>query len=227
MSNPIPLSLSSLRLQTKGNLVLDSGLVIANGNVNALRLSGLFADLINPAVGWTDPNGTTVYPRYLGATRGGNMINMSKTERQVDFDGHRTRVKGLVRIDMVEPMLKVKLLEMADPTTVRRVLGSTYINQWPIASPTKQYDEFTPSLLVNDLDYIGNICVAATCSGESQPILYVLDNARVDQVADMNLVDHNEQVVECTFYGHALLEAPTSIPMHIFVPTLFHGSSIS
>jgi hypothetical protein len=222
----LPQSLSSLRAQTANNLVLDAGLVYVNGNINALRASGLFADLINPLVGFADPNGTIVYPRPLGATRGGNAIGIGRSERQVEADGRRTRIKGLSRTDMVEPMLKLKLLEMADPITVRQILGSTTVNQWPVGGPF-QYDEFTPDLLTKNTDYVGNICVAATASGETQPVLYVLDNARVDQIAEMNLVDHNEQVVEATFYGHALLGAPLNIPIHILIPTFFHSAALS
>jgi hypothetical protein len=226
MSNPLPQSLSSLRPETKANLEFDAGQIWVNGNVEAFRASGLIEDLINVAVGWTDPNLTVVYPRRLSATRGGNVIGVGKTERQVEADGRRTRIKGLVRVDMIEPMLKVKLLECADAYTARLIMGSTYVDNWPSAGgPDFQYMELTPSLIVLDGDYVGNICVLSTVSGETQPMVYVLDNARVDNIADMTLVDHNEKVAEVTIYGHALLESPLDVPLHQFIPVLFSGGS--
>jgi len=211
----LPLALSGLRASTKQYLVMDAGKAILNLNAEYLRATGDWIGASDPNNGWVDDNGDLVYPQPLGATRGGTNMALGKTERQVEADGRRTRIKGLVRVDMIEPFLDLELLEMGSRLQLSLAIASS------IRADHPRYSEYTPDLLVNDGDYFGNVAVLATVSGESDPMIYLLDNVRVDEVADFPLRDKSEQTVKVKLYGHALLTAPTTIPAHFFVPITY------
>lgn len=215
MSFALPLALSGLRASTKQYLVLDAGKAVLNLNAEYLRETGDWVGATDPDNGWVDDNGSLVYPQPLGATRGGTNFSLGKTERQVEADGRRTRIKGLARVDMVEPFMDLELLEMGSKLQLAMAIGSS------IMAAHTRYTEYTPELLVNDSDYYGNVAVLATVSGESDPMIYLLDNVRVDEVAEFPLKDKSEQTVKVKLYGHALLTAPTDIPMHFFVPITY------
>lgn len=215
MSRPLPLSLSGLTTRTKNYLVLDAGKAVLNLNAEYLRATGDWLGAIDPNNGWIDDNGLLVYPQLLGATRNGTNFNLGKTERQVEADGRRTRIKGLSRIDMIEPYMDLELLEMGSRLQLSLAIGSSVMSEHPL------YNEYTPTLLVQDGDYFGNVAVLATVSGESDPLIYLLDNPRVDDVAEFPLKDKNEQTVKVKLYGHSLLANATEIPAHFFVPIAF------
>ncbi len=215
MAVAIPLALSGLRPQTKANMVLDAGKAVLNFNADYLRATGDWIGAMDPNNGWIDPNGNLVYPQLFGATRGGTNFSIGKTERQVDADGRRTRIKGLSRVDMIEPYADLELLEMGSIFQLSAAIGSS------IRADHPRYSEFTPSLIVSDGDYFGNVAILATVSGEVDPMIYLLDNPRVGEIAEFPLKDKNEQTVKVKFYGHALLTAPTVIPAHFFVPTVY------
>ncbi len=215
MAFAIPLAFSGLRSSTKSNLVLDAGKGVLNLNGEYLRATGDWVGAIDPDNGWVDDNGGIVYPQLLGATRGGTNFMLGKTERQLEADGRRTRIKGFTRVDMIEPYCDLELLEMGSISQVAMAIGSSIRADWT------RYAEFTPSLLVKDGDYFGSIAILATVSGETDPIIYLLDNPRVDEIAEFPMKDKNEQTVKVKLFGHALLSDPTNMPCHVFVPSTY------
>lgn len=205
--------LSGLRAGTPYNLVLDSGIFFKNINLTELRTGGhtAFADATNPINTWTDPNGNVVAPTPLGATRGGATVKLNRDERQVEFDSRRTNVKGFSRINMIDPEIEVSLLEAGTADVIQMSLG---------ASATTNHTgwaEIEPVLLVQDSDYIGNIALVASISGELQPLIIVLENARVVSVGDLKFADKDEMTVMVTFRGHSLASNPLAIPIRYFI----------
>lgn len=219
MSIPIPQS--GLRSVTPYNLVLDAGVVYKNINMSMLRngLSTAYTDAIDSANTWTDPNGVTVTPTKLGATKGGTSVDAGKKERPVEFDSRRTNVKGLTRTDDIMPVLKTKLLEVGDVSTLAYILGSATQTDWTT------YQEFTPTLVINDSDYIGNIAIVAPVSGSSLPMVVVLENAKVINPQAFDMKDKDELSVEVSFTGHSLASNQYAIPIHFFTPSTTSGSA--
>jgi len=217
----IPVPQSGLRSATPYNLVLDSGVAYKNINMAMLRngLTTAYTDAINPSNTWTDPNGNTVAPTKLGATRGGTAVDVGKKERPVEFDSRRTNVKGLTRTDDIMPTVKTRLLEVGDVGTLQQILGSYAQTNWT------EYQELIPNLVINDSDYIGNIAIVAPVSGSSSPMVVVLDNAKVINPQAFDMKDKSELTVEVTFTGHSLASNQYAIPIHFFVPTTTSGSA--
>lgn len=211
----LPLAFSGLRAATADNLVLDAGKAVLNFNAEYLRATGDWIGAIDPNNGWIDDNGTLVYPAPLGATRGGTNFAIGKSEHQVEADGRRTRIKGFSRVDMIEPYADLELLEMGSKLQLALAIGSS------VLAEHTRYNEYTPELIVRPEHYYGNVAILATNSGESDPMIYLLDNVRVDEVAEFPLKDKSEQTVKVKLFGHALLTAPTEMPAHLFCPITY------
>lgn len=222
MSSTPPLSYTTVRPQTAGNIVYDSGYVVVNINESILRSTGSLASATASTATWVDPNGTTVAPFALGATQGGNIVKLNKTERIIKVDGARLEYKGLSRISMIAPSLECSLLEMADPTTLQYALGSSTEYNWP-ASGSVIYNEYVPNLVVVNSDFIGNIAVIVAIGRSSAPKIYILRNVRVQVVGENTLKDDAELALKCTFQAHALLTNPTLCPYSEYIP-VYTGS---
>lgn len=218
-------ALSGLRADTPDKLILDAGALYVNFNVTKFLASTTpagqaLAQAVLSTNTWTDPNGDTVAPRKLGATRGGTTITLNKTERQIEVDGRRTTIKGFQRVDMIEPSISTALIEIADYETLALALGS---------ATTTNYTNFRtvrPNLYPVAEDYLGNIALVATINnartpnGDAVPVVIIMENARVNQVQDISFVDKNETVMNVTIVAHALAEDSFTIPMYAILPKL-------
>lgn len=216
-------SLSGLRAGFDKNLVLDAGVMYVNANITDMLSATTsaniaFATAIDPLNTWVDPNGLTVAPRKLGATRGGTNLNLDKEERQVEVDGRRTNIKGLQRVDMISPRISTSLLEMADTTTLRMAIGSS------ILTDHENFESIRPYLYPLDEDYLGNVTLFATVSGRQSPdgsplpICVVMENVRVNTVNEIAVQDKNEAVLQVELVAHALPEDAFTIPCLFIVP---------
>lgn len=217
MPNPIPLSLSGLRGETPDNLILDAGVAYLNINETLLQVGGssAFADAINPANTWTDPNGTVVAPTHFGATRGGARCNFGIKERQVVFDSGRIPVKGLARVDEIAPMVRFGMLEVGNGPNISLALGQVTTTTHGF------YKMYQPKLIVPANAYVGNLAIFATVSGESLPLCFLFLNAKSVERAEFNLVDKNELAPEVSFAAHSLANAAFDVPVHIYMPEEF------
>lgn len=216
-------ALSGLRAGLEDNLVLDAGVCYVNANIAEMVLATTsanfaFAAAIDPLNTWVDANGDTVAPRKLGATRGGTKVNINKTERQVEVDGRRFNIKGLQRVDMMDPKITTSLLEMGDAETLELAIGSSTVTD---------YENFTgirPYLYPTSTDYMGNVTLFATIagrespSGSALPIVVVLENCRVNSIQEMDFSDKNEAVLQVELVAHALSSDAFTCPMSFYVP---------
>ncbi len=223
-------SIAGLRDGTEDNLILDAGQLVLNANMelyeDEFTPAGLaYSQAILAANTWTDPNGNVVAPKILGATRGGTTIKLDKTERQVEADGRRTNIKGFQRIDMIDPKISTSLIEVADPDTLRLILGSS------VTQTLTNFYKIRPTLYPKATDYYGNITLFATISGAFDPnnlddngdplpipIAVVFENARVNNVQDIPIVDKNEGVAQLEITAHALASNSFQIPMYVLLP---------
>ena len=216
----IGLPQSGLRSVTPQNLVLDAGIMYKNINETMLQngLSTAFALAISSTSTWTDPNGLTVSPSKLGATRGGTKVKVGITNRQVDVDSKRTDIKGFDRVDMIMPSIETSLLEFGDYLTAETALGSTDVHNWVT------YQEVKPSLVVKSSDFIGNIALVAPVSGSLLPIVVVLRNARVNSPGDLDLKDKSELSYATTFTGNSLASDQYNLSISFYLPATTSAS---
>lgn len=216
----IPLPEGGIRVGTSKNIPLDAGVVFKNICLDKL---------INPTPGqewnawnlakttsWTNYNGIQV-PAKIGATRGGVSFNPGRSERQIEVDGRRTYIVGYQRIDMLEPTIKINLLEGRDPETQSYYLGSG------TSEHLGAYTRIQSLLYVREEEYLGNIVVAQFVGGSPLPILYVINNARANTAEETQTTDKNETVLPVTFMGHTTeddIYGELLSPGEVWVPDL-------
>lgn len=190
---------SGLRAETALNLDLDVGVVIVNFNLDELFDVGDPSTVVSRgrSLSWSDPNGNTVTPRQAGATQGGIEYNPGVTQRQVDVDGRRSNVKGLWRVDMVEPTLKMSFIEARDPDLLQKYHGAASIDTVGL------YARIRPDFIVDDdRDYWWNMVVIQTVSGYFLPKLYIIQNPHVSASEAMSQKDKSETVLPITVTGN-------------------------
>lgn len=216
-------ALSGLRQGFAQKLVVDSGVAYANANIAKMILATTsanfaFAIATDPMSTWVDPNGNTVSPRKLGATRGGMKFNLGKTERQVEVDGRRYPIKGNSRTDMMDLKVNCALLEMADTETLRLAIGTSILTEY------QNFDEITPYLYESDEDYLGNITIFATIAGRTAPngnplpICVVLENCKALNIQEIAFADKSEAVLTLDLVAHALDSDAFNCPMKFYIP---------
>lgn len=220
---PIGSSLTGIRAGLSEVLVLDSGVMYVNANIPNMLSATMsanyaFAAAIDPNNTWVDPNGNTVVPRKLGATRGGAKVSLGKTERQVEVDGRRFNIKGLQRVDMMDAKISVSLLEMADVATLQLAIGSS------INTNYQNFNHIRPYLYPTATDYMGNVVLFASISGRQSPngsplpICVVLENCRATNMQEIPFADKNEAVMSLELHAHALDSAAFDCPLYWIVP---------
>jgi len=220
---PFGAALTGIRPGFAEKLVLDSGVAYKNANIAKMLLSTTSANFAyavatDPLSTWVDPNGDTVAPFKLGATRGGMKINLGRTERQVEVDGRRFPVKGLNRIDMYDMKVSVSLLEMADIDTLKLALGTSVYTEF------QNFGEIRPSLYEVNTDYSGNVAIFATIAGRSAPngnplpICVVLENCKAINIQEISFADKSEAVLQVDLVAHALDTDAGVSPMAFYVP---------
>lgn len=209
---------SSLRPQTPENLGLDVGRSFIN-----CALDELF-DVDDPttvvdrllSTPWLDENGIEQTPYQGGATQGGIDYTMGITQRQVDIDGRRANIKGLWRVDMVEPSLKMNYIESRDPEIMHKAHGA--------ATKTRvgMYHRIKPGFIVDDdVDYWWNMVILQTVSGYALPQLYIIQNPHVSAQETLSMKDKAEMVLPITVTGNLPASDPFGdvwAPCEVWVP---------
>ena len=89
-----------------------------------MPLSGYSADL--PGDILLDTGVLYVGAAVLGATRGAPRFDPGKSFSNIDFDGKRSEIVGLHRVDKWEPVIACTLLEFDAPDLVRFEPGETF-----------------------------------------------------------------------------------------------------
>ena len=202
---------TGLREQTPFRMVFDAGAIVAGINETALESTGLEAALSTP---WSW-NGRTVTPRPLGATRGGATFDPQKEERQIEVNGARSPIIAMSRVDRVEPILTVQLLEMADFGTLRLALGQADAEVTPSG-----FNKVTPRMDINLDDYIPNIALLAKTSEDNQekPMIIVLRNVKVVENATLTFEDPGELAPEVSFAASNSIDKAFDVPYTIYLP---------
>lgn len=147
----------------------------------------------------------------IGATRGGATWTVEREQREVEVDGARGPIKGLVRVVRESAMLEVEFLEMALQTWLDITRGSE------VSDGT--HNTITPALAIASGDYYTNIALVADVSGSSDPCVLKLLNALADGQWSISTTDRDEGRLAVTFKAHYDPTDVDVIPYSILWPT--------
>jgi hypothetical protein len=129
----------------------------------------------------------------LGATKGGNVFELTRTLRSIEPDGAKGPVKGLRRLETVGAKLTVNLLEITEANLLKAIPGSAASSHVITGAE------------VDDDDYIDKIALVGTVTGftgTSAPIVIELHNVLIDNVFTLNMNPKDEAVLQVVFTAH-------------------------
>lgn len=139
----------------------------------------------------------------LGATRGGSEFNPGRSQRVIPVDGVKGRIKGLTKIDNVEPTLKVRLLEITADNLQAAIAGATTDDDGNIIGGE-----------IGEATYLDSVAlVAEDTSGND--FIVIIYNALATEIAPVSLPDKGEAILEVTFTGHFDPSTPEEEPWKI------------
>lgn len=200
----MPQGMSGLRTGSGGNIILDTGMIYVNIDVEALTsetaLTGEETRVGN-AIETATP---------LGATSGGATFNPARTLRQIPVDGLLGPAMGFVRRQNSAPTLTVNLIE----ATIENL-------QYAIAGlVTEAAGDFTRITggEITDESYLENVALFTRYKATQVPIVLVIYNALAHEAPSIGLTHGSESVLAVTFTGHVDPAAPNAEVWDIFHP---------
>ena len=153
----------------------------------------------------------------IGATSGGNELDITVKTRDVKCDGVKGNVKGLKQITDVEVNLKTNMLEITEDI-LKMALFATVDT-----TSNSDYDIITGKTYIVDTDYLVNIALVGKLSGSQKPVVIILKNALATDGLKFKTEDDKDNVLPVTFTGHIDPLTPTVLPYEIRYPKATAG----
>ena len=144
----------------------------------------------------------------LGATMGGNVLEINRTFRDIRPDGARGKVKGFRFLESGEYTLTVKLLEFHEWWSYYMLAGSS------LAAHALTGGEINDSVYLSEVTF--DMEIKGTNIGTEASLVSVkLTNCMVEGPFTINVPESGEAVFEFKFTAHYLSTALTTEPFTI------------
>jgi hypothetical protein len=195
-----------IRQETPESLLLDAAIGYFSVDESKLKLGSPTYANAGAAVAAAIAGATKI-----GATRGGTAFETGKELRNVEIDGMRFRIKGLVRCDGYDPIITVNLLEWTKANFLKALSQVT-------EDTHPYFKELQLDVNVEDAHYIPNIALLGKLSGTETPVILVARNVLASDPIEIGQEDKGEAVLEVKFVAHALLASPHESPVSIYYP---------
>jgi hypothetical protein len=147
----------------------------------------------------------------IGATRGGNSIEVLQELRQMAVDGQPGRVKGDTRIVKDGAKLTVNICEHTTALFLDMLPGATN-------TPTGTHDVITRSGQIASGDYITNLAVVLQKAGTAQYFVFKIANALCVSGMKADFKEKDEAVMALEFEGAYAVNALTVAPWELSNP---------
>lgn len=159
--------------------------------------------------GFVDPNN---FGTLLGATSGGNTINMETEWHVPEIDGVLGPLKGGRWLTSASATLETNLLEVTKENLMLKFPSFKQSNY------NKDYTKIHHEGEIAPTSY-DTIAIVGEITGKDLPVIFVLENAAVTDAAEIPLGNGQDDVVLATTWeGHYDPENPTKIPFYILYP---------
>ncbi len=150
----------------------------------------------------------------LGATKGGNTLEINRVFKDIRPDGAKGKVKGFRLLESSEAILTVKLMEITEATVKYLLSGSS------LTSHVITGGEIAAATYISQVSLAAEI-TGSTPTSEATAVNIVLTNCLVEGPFNLALPGDvsGEAVVEVKFHAHFDPAALTTEPWAItFVP---------
>ena len=170
--------------------------------------------LIGPGAvysGFTNPStpGT-----LLGATIGGNVVNIAREFYVPSLDGALGPVKGSRRLISEIPSVTANLTEITKANLLLALAGTS-------ATVSGSHDLIVSDGAISAGNYLSNVAIVGEKSGTTHPVCFVVKQALSTEPVEINLGTGKDDdvVLQTVFTGHYLPESPGVPPYEIWSPT--------
>lgn len=153
----------------------------------------------------------------IGATAGGNELNIIVKTRDVKVDGIKGSAKGLRFITDTEVTLKTNMIEVTEDILKMALLGTTD------TTSSADYDIITGKTYIADTDYIDNIALVGKLSGSQKPVIIILKNVLNTDGLKFKTEDDKDNVLPITFSAFIDPTTPDVLPYEIRYPKAVAG----
>lgn len=175
---------------------------------------GLAEDYTKPAVGdyvkgaWTDDE-----EHVLGATNGGNKLNIVPEITPIEVDGAVVEIKGLNQKTGETATLEVNLAQHTTESLKRAIVGKI------VDSLIKGYTQIQTKSLIELSDYLDNIAYVGTMTDGTE-IIAIMENAICSSGLQLEGKNKETSVVATTFKATADFASGVydTLPVYIFYP---------
>ncbi|ERI90993.1 hypothetical protein HMPREF1982_03555 [Clostridiales bacterium oral taxon 876 str. F0540] len=150
----------------------------------------------------------------IGATSGGNELNITVKTRDVKCDGVKGNVKGLRMITDTEVTLKTNMLEVTTDILKMALLGQVD------STTNADYDLITGKTYIADTDYLDNIALVGKLSGSQKPVIIILKNVLNTDGLKFKTEDDKDNVLPVTFTAFIDPLTPNVLPYEIRFPKM-------
>ncbi len=150
----------------------------------------------------------TAGTQLLGATKGGNVMEINRVFRDIRPDGAKGKVKGFRYLESVEATLTVKLMEVTEQNVLYALAGAS------LASHIITGGE------IDSNSYINKITIAAEIKGvtvttEASAVKVEITDCLVEGPVTLNLPAEGETELELKFHAHYDASALTTEPWKV------------
>ncbi len=132
----------------------------------------------------------------LGATKGGNVLEINRTFRDIRPDGSYGKVKNYRYVESVEAILTVNLIEIKEATVNYALAGSS------LSSSVITANSMTAPTYLNTVQLVAEI-KGVTAASEKKSVEIELINCLIEGPFTLTLPETGEAVVQIKFHGHA------------------------
>jgi hypothetical protein len=129
----------------------------------------------------------------LGATKGGNVLEINRTFRDIRPDGSKGKVKGFRRVEEVEATLTVNLIEVTEANLLYMLPGAAASSHVITGAEIDDNDYITAVALV--VEHTG-------CTMTSDPLIVKLSNCLVEGPLTLNAANNEESTIQVKFVAH-------------------------
>lgn len=148
----------------------------------------------------------------LGATKGGNKINIAQEWHNAEIDGTLGPIKGARWLIGEEVDIETNLLEMTLENIRLQLPGAV------IDSNDADYDVISQTDDIGLVEYY-DVAIVGELIGKQKPIIFVIKNAVATEPLEIDTGNGKEDIVlKIKFVGHYSEEEPTTPPYQIFYP---------
>lgn len=182
-------------------------MAVAEHGVSSNSADRLVLDAGVIYTGWTS---IAVPGTLLGATKGGSVLEINRTFRDIRPDGSLGPVKGFRRREEVVATLTVNLIEVTEANVLTALAGS------------EAAAHVITGAELADGDYISKVAWCLKHTGftmTTAPLFVTLSNCLVDGPFTIQGSPHDESVIKLVFKAHFADDALTTEPWEVVYPS--------